>query len=119
MVKLSLFPLQDRCSHFRAPGKLTDTQLEQGCTFWKEQLTVLNVRRTDARYVYRYVNATDNFSHKVNGKTYNIIQKFDCSAKCLTYLLTCQKCHKQIFWQNDRLVSTKMNQLQKQFPQLR
>ena len=51
MVKLSLFPLQDRCSHFRAPGKLTDTQLEQGCTFWKEQLTVLNVRRTDARYV--------------------------------------------------------------------
>lgn len=65
------------------------------------------------------VNATDNFFHKVNGKTYNIIQKFDCSAKCLTYLLTCQKCHKQIFWQNDRLVSTKMNQLQKQFPQLR
>ena len=38
------------------------------------------------------VNETDTFTSTVTKKTYKINHKFDCSEKCLTYLLTCKKC---------------------------
>ena len=38
------------------------------------------------------VNETDTFTSTVTKKTYKINHKFDCSDKCLIYLLTCKKC---------------------------
>ena len=35
---------------------------------------------------------TDPFTSTVTKKTYKINHKFDCSDKCLIYLLTCKKC---------------------------
>ena len=35
---------------------------------------------------------TDPFTSTVTKKTYKINHKFDCSGKCLIYLLTCKKC---------------------------
>ena len=38
------------------------------------------------------VNETDTFASTVTRKTYKINYKFDCSDKCLIYLLTCKIC---------------------------
>lgn len=95
MVKLSLFPFQDRCSHFRAPGKL---RYPVRARLYLLERTVGSFKcKANRCQLCLNVNDTDHFSRTVDGKTYNIIQKFDCSAKCLIYLLTCQKCLKQYF----------------------
>ena len=38
------------------------------------------------------VNEADTFTSAVTKKTYKINHNFDCSDKCLIYLLTCKKC---------------------------
>ena len=42
-----------------------------------------------------YFNETDSFTSVVIGQTYKINHRFDCMEKCLTCLLTCNKCRKQ------------------------
>ena len=41
------------------------------------------------------VNETSTFTSTVTGETYVINHKFDCSERCLVYLLTCNKCKMQ------------------------
>ena len=41
------------------------------------------------------VKETDRFSSSVSQETYKINHRFNCNDKCLIYLLTCKKCHKQ------------------------
>ena len=41
------------------------------------------------------VTETSNFTSTATQKTYKINHHFNCSEKCLVYLLTCNKCFKQ------------------------
>ena len=37
----------------------------------------------------------DSFTSAVTGETYKINHRFDCTEKCLIYLLACNKCRKK------------------------
>ena len=41
------------------------------------------------------VKTTNEFSSSVTGEKFKINHKLNCNDKCLVYLLTCNKCHKQ------------------------
>ena len=68
MVKLSLFPFQDRCSHFRAPGKL---RYPVRARLYLLERTVGSFKCKASRcQLCLNVNDTDHFSRTANGKTY-------------------------------------------------
>ena len=50
------------------------------------------------------VNETCTFKSTVTGETYIINHKFNCSDKCLVYVLTCNCCKKKIRGSNSRQI---------------
>ena len=87
MKKLKKCFIQDPWFHFKVP------QVSSYLVRAKVERTVGSFKVNKSRcQVCRNVNETDTFTSTMTKQTYKIIHKFNCSDKCLIYLLTCKKC---------------------------
>ena len=81
------------------PGPMVSFQSAREVSSCLVRAKVYPLERTESSFkckksrcqVSLNVNETDTFTSTVTKKTHKIIQKFNCSDKCLIYLLTCRK----------------------------
>ena len=91
MKKLKKCFVRDPRFHFEVPIKVSSYLVRAKVYLLERTVGSFKCKKSRCQ-VCLNVNETDTFTSTVTKKTYKINHKFDCSDKCLTYLLTCKKC---------------------------